>query len=451
MKKIRITLLLVLLPVLGMEAQTISIQQCRDMALQNNKKLQSSSLAVQAAEMTSRSIRAQFFPSLSAVGFGVYDTGDGGLNIEGGMLPVGSMASGSFVPTGNYAYFPGLDLDYKLGFIYSGSVVLRQPLYMGGKIRAGYRMSQLAIGVNRQRERLTEAEVIQQADEAYAKVVNAAELLQVAEKYKALLEELERNVESAVRLGLKMDNDRMKVQVKLSEVELQMRRAQNGVRLAKMNLCYVTGQPLHTEVNVDADYPAVADAVALQDDDVSARPEYAMLESQTQVAAEEVRMARSSMLPQVALLAKYGYTHGVEFNDRTFLDGWNFAGGVTVSIPLYHFGERTNKVKAARLKLQQMQSEQADKTELMRLELAQAANKLDEARLEVELSEKQLAEAETSMELSSKQYKAGVETLSDHLESQAMWQRASESSVTAHFQLYLASVDYLRAAGRLVP
>ena len=451
MKKTIYLLLLILVQLpTSLCAEQISIQQCREMALQHNKSRQSASLATQAAEFTRRATWAQFFPSFSAVGFGLYDTGDGGLNIEGGMLPVGSMATGSFVPAGSYAYFPGLNIDYEVGAIYTGAVLLKQPLYMGGKIQAAYRMTKLGVEIRQQQERLTEAEVLQQADEAYAKVVNARELQEVAEKYKALLEELDRNVESAVRLGLKMENDRMKVQVKLSEVELQMRRAQNGVRLATMNLCHVIGVPLHTDLQVETEYPQVNEVEGILSNDVSMRPEFAMLEAKTQLADQQVRLARSEMLPRVALLAKYGYTHGIEFNNRYLLDGWNFAGGVTVSIPLYHFGERTNKVRAAKTQLLQTQTEQADKTEMMMLELAQAANKLDEARLEVELSEKSLAEAETSMMLSGKQYKAGVETLSDYLESQAMWQRASESQVTAHFQLYLASVDYLRAAGRLV-
>ncbi len=435
---------------IGLRAQQITIQQCREMALQNNKSRQSASLATEAAEYTRRSTRALFFPDFSVSGLGLYDSAKGSFEIPGGLLPVGSISGDVFVPNGTYSYFPGVNVDYKLHGIYSANLLLKQPLYMGGKIRSAYRMSQLAVDLNRQRERLSEAEVIQGADEAYAQVVNANELLQVARKYKELLDELNRNVESAVRLGLLMDNDRLKVQVRLSEVELQIRRAENAVRLATMNLCHATGQPLHTPLTVGSEYPAVDDAIGLQTDDVSARPEYAMLQTQTRLASENVKQARSEMLPQVSLLAKYGYTYGAEINDRTLLDGWNFAGGVTVSVPLYHFGERTNKLKAAKTALQQTQVEQEDKTEMMLLELSQAANKLDEARLEVELSEKSLAEAQESMNLSGKQYKNGMETLSDYLESQAVWQRASESQVTAHFQLYLASVEYLRAAGLLV-
>jgi len=441
---------MLILPLAPLAAQQLSIEQCRQMALKYNKEKQSAALNTDAALYTMKSYRAQFFPNFSLVGFGIYDTGDGGLNVEGGMLPVGSMATGTFVPAGNYAYFPGLDLDYKLGFVYSGNVVLKQPLYMGGKIQAAYRMSRMAVDLYRQNERLTESDVIQQADEAYARVVNARELQQVAEKYQTLLAELDKNVESAIRHGLKMENDRMKVQVKMNEVELQLRRAQNGVRLATMNLCHVTGQPLNTALEVSSEYPAVDDALAIQTDDVSLRPEVAMLDYKRQIAGQQVRLARSEVLPQVALLAKYGYTHGVEFNDRPLLDGWAFAGGVTVSVPLYHFGEHSNKIKAAKTRLQQSELELENKRELMILELNRSANNLDEARLEVTLAEKSLSQAESSMKLSRQQYDAGMEPLSDYLESQATWQQAYESLVNAHFQLYLSSVAYLRSAGLLV-
>lgn len=435
-----------LMPALAV-AQPLSIEQCRELALQQNREKKNAGLLTQQAEFTMKSTRAMFMPAFSLVAAGVYDTDKGSQDIEGGLLPV---VDGNKLPVGTFAYFPGLSLDYKVGSIVTSGIMMKQPLYMGGKIQAGYRMSKLAVDLYRQNERMTEAEVIQKADEAYAKVVNAKELVQVAEKYRVLLNELDKNVESAIRHGLKMENDRMKVQVKINEVELQLRKAQNGVRLATMNLCHVTGQPLNSEIEVSSEYPAVEDALTLQTTDITARPEYAMLNYQTRIANEQVKMTRSEMMPQLALLAKYGYTHGIEFNNKTLVNGWNFAGGVTLSVPLYHFGEHTNKVKAAKAKLEQTQNEQENKREMMLLELTQAANNMDEARLEVTLCEKSLEQAQTHMKLSEQQYKAGTVTLSEHLEAQAQWQTAYESQINAHFQLYLASVNYLRASGSLV-
>ena len=435
----------------SMRAETLSIEQCRELALSHNKDRQSASLTTQQAEFTRRSTHALFFPDFSLTGLGVYDTGKGSHILDftsvigPALYSLGSWAAslGSQLPD---ISIPDYKLDYKFGFLYTGGVLMKQPLYMGGKIRAGYSMAETAVAMARVNERLTDAQVIQQADEAYAKVVKAEQLVKVAQSYQRLLEELDRNVESAIRHGLKMQNDRTKVQVKINEVELNLRRAENGVRLAKMNLCHIIGRPLDESIQVDGIYPEVEDAQTLQGYDISARPELALLDYQTELATQQVKIAKSEMLPQVALLARYGYTNGLELNNRTLLDGWNFAGGVTVSIPLYHFGERANKVKAAQVK----QQERDNKAELMQLELTQAANKLDEARLEKQLAEKSLSQCEENMRLSKQQYEAGFETLSAYLESQAQWQQANETNVDASYQLYLASVSYLKAAGRLV-
>ena len=63
------------------------------------------------------------------------------------------------VPTGSTAYFPGLGLDYSLGWIYGGGVTLEQPLYMGGKVRTCYRMARIGSSLAAENRRLTEAEV----------------------------------------------------------------------------------------------------------------------------------------------------------------------------------------------------------------------------------------------------------------------------------------------------
>ncbi len=440
------------------QAQPLTVDSCRTLALQYNKQKQQAALKTQQAELTRKSTQALFFPDFSLQGAGLYGTGNGAysLDLQSAIAPLagqlGQLMQGMGLPVTQLPQLnvPQYDIDYKVGWMYAAGVTLKQPIYMGGKIRAANKMSRTGVEMARQNERLTDAEVIMQTDEAYAQVVKAEELVEVALRYQELLEQLDKNVESAVRHGLRMDNDRMKVQVKLNEAELQLLRAQNGVTLAKMNLCRMIGRPLLSDITVSHTYPMVADAAVLRSTNVSDRPEMALLEGQVQLAEGEAKIARSAMLPQVALLAKYGYTHGLELNNRTLLDGWSFAGGVTVSVPLYHFGERTNKLKAARLKAQEAQLQRDEKKELMELELAQAGLKVDEAETELALAASALQQAERNMQLSEQQYKAGFETLSDYLEAQAQWQQAHERKVNAHFRQYLSSITYLKAAGILV-
>ncbi len=118
--------------------------------------------------------------------------------------------------------------------------------------------------------------------------------------------------------------------------------------------------------------------------------------------------------------------------------------------PLFHFGERANKVKSAKAKLEQTRLEQENASEKMLLELMQAANNLDEARLETELSDRSLEQAEENMKVSGKQYEVGLETLSDYLEAQMLWQQAYQTRVDAHFQLYVNYIAYLKAGGNCI-
>lgn len=184
--------------------ETLNLEQCREMALKYNKEMAASAKQTEGAHYTMKSYKGNFFPNFTASGTGLYSTADGSLGIPGGNLPVFLPdASGQFLPNGSFAYFPGIDLNYKIGPVYMGSVQVEQPLYMGGKIRAAYKMSVLGKEMAQMNETLTATEVLLKTDRAYTQVVKAMEMKTVAEKYNAVLTELMKNVESAHRHGLK--------------------------------------------------------------------------------------------------------------------------------------------------------------------------------------------------------------------------------------------------------
>ena len=409
MKKISIILLSILCPSSLFAQKTLSLQQCREMALQYNKEMAASVKQTESALYTMKSYKGNFFPNFTANGMGLYSTADGGFGIEGGKMPV-------------------------ILYDAAGNLV---------------RMSVLGKEMAEMNEALTATEVILKTDKAYALVVKAQEMKKVADKYNAVLRELLSNVESAYKHGLKPQNDVLKVQVKLNESELSIRKAENALRLATMNLCHLIGKPLVSDIRISGNYPAVEKGMDVQVSDISARPEYAILDKQVEIAGQQVRLNRSELLPKVGIMGSYDYVHGFELNDQMLMDKGSFSVLLNVSIPLFHFGERSNKVRAAKAKLMQSRLEQENMNEQMMLELTQAANNLDEARLESELSDRSLLQAEENMKVSKSQYEVGLETLSDYLEAQALWQQAYETQVDAHFQLYLNYVEYLKAAGAL--
>ena len=452
MKK-KFTLILLLFCATTLHAQELlTLDQCRQLALDNNKRMVAASKQTQAAYYMVKSYKGNFFPNFIASGTGLYSTADGTFNIPGGNLPTFLPdANGQPTPNGGFAYFPGIDLNYKVRTVWMGGIQVEQPIFMGGKILAAYRMATLGKQMAQLNENLTATEVILETDQAYALMVKAQEMNKVAESYHAVLQELMKNVQSAYKHGLKSKNDVLKVQVKLNESELSIRKAENALRLANMNLCHLIGKPLTETLQISDDFPVIEQALETQINDITARPEYSLLNKQVDMAKQQVKLSRSELLPQVGIRGSYDYIHGLKVNEQTLFDKGNFSVMLNVTIPLFHFGERINKVRASKAQLEQVRMEQADLNEKMLLELTQAANNLDEAKLQTALADRSLEQADENRRISKGEYEAGLEPLSDHLEAQALWQQAYETKVDAHFQLYLSYVKYLKAAGILTP
>ena len=258
-----------------------------------------------------------------------------------------------------------------------------------------------------------------------------------------------KNVQSAYKHGLKSKNDVLKVQVKLNESELNIRKTENALRLANMNLCHLIGKPLTETLQTSDGFPVIEQTLETQINDITSRPEYSLLNKQVDIAKQKVKLSRSELLPQVGIRGSYYYIHGLKVNEQTLFDKGSYSVMLNITVPIFHFGERMNKVRAAKAQLEQARIEQADLNEMMLLELTQAVNNLDEAKLEADLADRSLEQAAENRRISKGEYDAGLEPLSDDLEAQALWQQAYETKVDAHFMLYLNYVKYLKATGAL--
>lgn len=461
MKKLHILLIAFVLGTFFAEltAQTLTLDECVNKALEYNKSLSSAKLKLDQTRFDMKSYKANFYPQFNLMALDFYTTAKGDFTIEGGHLPIYNYVeeAGTFVPNvtknadgsytlNQYADFPSQTMKWKLKNMFVGSISVMEPLYAGGKISTAYEMSKLGVNMANENIRLTESEVIVKTHEAYYQAVKAKELGEVARSYKTLLDELKKNVEGAFRHGMSTRNDIMKVQVKQNEAELSIQKADNGYQLAKMNLCHIIGLPLNSEVEVEQTDPSANVSIPM---DMGVRPEHAILDNKTELARQQVKLTKSDYLPNVAVGATYSYANGGELAGKKLINNGSASVGVMVKMPLDLFGGGTNKVRSAKAAYQIAQMEQQDFDEQMQLEWAQCKNLFDEAQTEVRLCQTALEQAAENMRLSKQQYEVGFEPLSDYLETQASWQQCSANLVNARCQMQLAQVRLLKAAGNL--
>ncbi|MBQ9640762.1 MAG: TolC family protein [Bacteroidaceae bacterium] len=455
-------------PMVNGQTVNLTLEQCRQQALQHNKTLGTAKLQIKQQEADLKAMKSNFLPNFNLMAVDFYNTGKVNLtpDINGlfpsGMASVNAMmaqlaqspvyaplVSGLQGVASNFQ-LPDNFLEFKVGNFFTGGISFTEPLYAGGKITAGYKMNKLGVQMAGTNVRLKESEVLLQTDEAYVLCVRAKELGEVARSYRTLLQELQKNVDAAVKHGLKTRNDAMKVQVKLNEAELNIVKADNAYRLAQMNLAQIIGLPLVQQIEVTTNglftEPA-KDTPATSLADITKRPEYELLGDKTELKRLQVKLTRSDFLPSLMLFGAFGYTNGMKFMDKTLFNKATATVGVMLKVPLFHFGEGCNKIRSAKAAYQIAQLEQEDLNEKMQLEALQASNNLREAAMEVEITRKSVEQAAENMKMSKQQYEVGTEPLSDYLESHAIWQQASASAVEARCGYLLAQSRYRKAIG----
>lgn len=453
------------IPSKAQSAQTLTLKMCREMALQNNYTLKNGMQNIALAENMLASYKANNYPKLSFTSSYIYSTMRAEAVIEGGYLPTYSpdATTGELIPNiagvdgdGNpifsqYAYMPDQDFLLEVGSFFTANLQLVQPIYMGGKISNATKLAAVGVRVAELDKQKNESEIILEVDKAYYTYMNVKEQLAAAQKYYKAVDEFFTQVSNALKNGMATNNDLLKVQIKVNEAELLVRKAENGLRLARTNLCYTIGIDMTTQ-NIEIE--DIAEKSLIINDkslDITSRPEYAMLQHQIEAKELQVKLTKSDYLPSISALASYGYSYGLQLNGETLINGDNigsFTGGVMVTIPILNWGEGSRKVKAGQNEVEIARNQLSDLSQKMTLELMQAINAFDEACIEVALLETSLNQAEENMRQSCNNYTQGMETIANYLESQAMWQNAMSELTQAKSALRIAYVYYQKTAGK---
>lgn len=449
---------------------TLNLDKCREMALENSRKMSIAAKQQEKAGYDLKSYRANFLPKISGMGIFAYVQKKMSYSLAGGYLPTFVPGlDGSLQPNvvlnpatgqpltdadGNpvfssYAYMPDIELDLDLRGAYSVGVMLEQPVYMGGKVRSAYQMAALGKEMAEMNVRYSRAEVLTEADEAYWQYLRVVELVASAEKYEAVVRELVKNLSDAFETGMASRNDLLKAQVKQNEAELMVQKARNGKKVAGMNLCRVIGVDLQTRLQVsDSLDGEMTPGVLANENSLQDRPDYNLLEMEEKLKDRQVALTRSDFLPQLGVVASYSYSDGLSLNGESSALG-SFSAMASLSVPIYHWGEGRGKVKALKAERDMSRLKREEMSQLMLLEIARARYNIEDAYLRVQLTKKSLEQADENLSVSKNQYELGLETLTNYLEAQAQWQQAWSDWIDAKAELRLSETKYLRATGRL--
>ena len=470
----------------GAVGQTLSLDSCRSMAVHNNKAVAISRIKGEQAYNTRLAARTNYLPKVSLLG-SYLRTGDEisllSKKQKQTLSSLGTAMTGKFGEMAGQIVqqFPDLAPLIEQGSAYmpqvagamngigsqlanglrtdtrnmsAAAVMLAQPLYMGGKIRAYDRITRYSEHLASEALRAELQEVVLEADQAYWQVVSLSNKQRLAVSYRDMLRHLDEDVKKMIVEGVATKANGLSVSVKLNEAEMTLTKVENGLALSRMLLCQVCGLPIDTPVRLADetldDLPTpTAEAQADTATAFSNRPELNQLQTAVGIYREKENIERSAFLPQLALTGGYLTTYPNVLNgfEKKFRGTW--AVGVTLKVPVWNWGEGKYKVRAAKAETRIAALQHDEAKEKIALQVNQSAFRVNEANKQLQLSLNNLSKADENLRTAQVGFKESVVTTSDLLAAQTAWLQANSEKIDAQIDVRLTRAAMQKALGTL--
>ncbi len=489
----------------AMAQQLLTLDSCRAMALRNNKQVSADQLKQQVAANLRRSARTKYLPHVSALGTyqwtseelsllndeqktslsnlgttmaGPMQTLGTGLQTQLGQL--GQMLGQMGMPMDAFQQMAG-QMQQQMGQtmtgvtgllntegqkivdafrtdtrnIFAGSIVVTQPLFLGGSIVALNRMADLNEQLAGNRAEAGRQAVIYGTDQVYWQVVSLKHKKRLAESFLEVVKKLDDDVQKMITEGVATRSEGLSVSVKVSEAEMAVQQVDDGLTLSKMLLCQMIGLPMNEPITLaDEDSEQIVTSVALPaqpavEQAMTQRPELKMLENTVEMAHQATNILKAANLPQLALTGGYAVSNPNVLNgfEKKFAGFWNV--GVLLRIPIWNWGDNMYKVRASKGAAAIASLELEEAREKIELQVNQTSFKVTEAQKRLAMAQANIAKAEENLRTANVGFREGVINATTVMEAQTAWLQAQSQKIDAEISVRLAQVDLEKAMGVL--
>lgn len=479
---------------LSASAQGLSLDSCKAMALSNNRQLAVCNVQKDLTKNIRKAARTKYLPSVNAIGGYEWISkeisllnndqkaffNNIGTNIIGGasqplteiitgmvqkqiISPEAAMhiqqqfqeKAGGLAQAGNQAgesVTNAFRTDTRN--IWAGSIMVTQPLYMGGAITAMNNIADIQENVVNNKMDKTLHETLYQVENTYWLIVSLRHKYELAKNFNKLVVHLNDDVQKMINEGVATKADGLKVAVKVNESEISLTQAENGIALAKMLLCQQCGIPLDSEITLADE---TTDNLALVEnvsdinvhDAIDNRPETRLLEDAISMTHEVTRLTRAASLPQAALVGGYMVTNPNIYDGyrNKFGGAWNI--GVMLRVPVWNWFEGAYKIRASKAATTMAEIELAEAKELMELQINQSRFKLNEANKRLAMANKNIKSAEENLRCATLGFKEGVMTSTEVIAAQTAWFQAQSQKIDAEIDVKMSQMAFKKSLGKL--
>ena len=443
MKKYITIIFIVSITDLFSQDMELTLDQCIDLAIENNENLKNAKLEEKISKALSREYLSVGLPQINF---------DGGLKYNHD-VPKSLIDISRFMP----GVPEGTEQEVSFGQDYDGRVDLFiNQMIFNGSYFVGLSAAKELVKLSKKLTRRNEIDIVETVQKAYYTVLNTKKRIDLVNSNLDRLQNLLNEMKQLYENGFieKLDVDR--IQVAFNNLKSEKIKADRLYKLSNEVLNFQVGLPVGTEVKLIGNLSE--DIINqfqynISDFDYSNRIEYSILKTDKNLKFYDLKNNRSQYLPQVYANYNYGYNTASSNYDLFFEnDRWKSFGtlGLKVIIPIFDGFLKRSKINQSKFKIEQIENQMLFLERSINLQINQSIANYENTKESLKISKENLELAQNVYNSTEIKYREGVGSNLELIDSNNSLKTAQNQYYNSLYESIIASIDIKKTLGTLL-
>ena len=418
------------------DAQNVlTLEECLRIGLENNLSLRQSRNDIVSGKHNISENRARLLPQINAV-----------VGFNDNFTPPVSVTDGS-------AYGKPYNVTKTLQYNASASLQLSMPLYSQTALTA-VQIAKTLDGLNQLSYEKAREDLIMQIAKIYYLIQNTTEQINIVGDNLRRFGELKGIAQAFYDNQMAMQVDIKSINVRIETTDLSLSNAKAMLKEQYNMLKYVLDYPVEEDFLVEEKRVDDVSSAAMSGLSMNLT-ELQMVQSQSRLADQQVRLAKNGYLPTLALTGNFTFSAFTDKFKNWFHEGesnhWYDSNGIGVSlrIPVFDSFEKRSKIRKAKIAAENARISYENTLKGMQTQYNTAVNDhLNNERNYKKQRENYLL-AEDVYKVTADRYKEGVTSMIEVLQDEMSMSEAQNNYLTAHYNYQVSNLNILKLTGSL--
>lgn len=429
----------------------LTLEKAIDISLANNQQVMQAQYNKEAAEYQMKSAISSLLPKVQVT--------QRYTRIDGNSFRYANIAKDAFEKAFNLP--PGTIPPFLFRDTYATYIILDQPIYYGGALRAGLNLARSTRELGTYSFEDVKDNIIVETKKAFFNYLQTSELLSLRKRSVELAEANVKDTRLKMEQGLRSRTDVLRWEVQLADESSKLIQAENSLALASISLKNVLGVEFSNQYNIvpvspehfSWIYKRCQELVKVEEEslfDMATRaaehhPIAKIASSDIRLKSAQVDVAKSFFKPQVSL----NYNFGWRQNDTLALDDYQtWSASLQISLSIFNgFGDIWN-LKQSERELQASREAQKLAKRTLAVQLIAAFYKVKSALARIRVADKGLDQAKENLRIVKDKFDLGMATNIELIDAQVTLTSSDINQINSRYDLLIAVAELERSLGR---